>query len=478
MTKMDTEPFAGFGAGKRSWLVEYAPWFVFGFTVLPVIVYIGLIWGTDISNLKAAYVFNIGAGLACLGCLSVLSLAFALERTPVDTSRLLFLALIVITLFGLVTDNMSWLMDGRPKWRVWNVVFSFVSFLVFPIISPVFWGYQNSLLPRSSQMSRHSKMVIAAFTVLNFVYICAAGMMGFLFTVDEAGVYHSGAGYTFAILYPIIMMVVTIIQNVRQKMELRKRLSLLSFCLMPGVAGCFQVMSDDYSFGYVVGFCELILIYGVVQMERSISMANQQREIAEKNRELAEQQMQIMVSQIQPHFMYNALGTISALCTEEPELAQEATDTFADYLRANLNAMGQRQPVSFENELKHVKSYVWIEELRFQDYLHVEYDIRCTDFLIPALSVQPLVENSIKHGVCKKEDGGTVWISTYETEDAYCVVVRDDGVGFDMNAPMDPSRSHVGMQNVRSRLAVMVGGTLTIESEPGKGTTSTITIKK
>lgn len=478
MTEVSSKEFVGFGAERKSILLKTAPWIVFGVASVTFSVYILLYMFSDISMLESAYVFNIGMGLACLGCLSMFTLSVALDRLPIDKSKFLFLALLLITVIGLVTDNLNWLMDGRPQWRNWNHFSSFVSFLVFPTIAPVFWSYQNSLLPEAAQGSRKNKLFILAATLIDFLYIIAYGLTGNLFTVDAEGVYHSGTGYELAVLYPVLMMSITAVHIARQRMPLRRKLALLSFSILPAVASIFQSYSSAYSFGYVIGCLDLILIYGIVQMERSIEMLHQQKEIAEKNRELAEKQMQIMVSQIQPHFMYNALGTISALCTEEPELAQEATDTFADYLRANLNAMGQRQPVSFENELKHVKSYVWIEELRFQDYLHVEYDIQCTDFLIPALSVQPLVENAIKHGVCKKADGGTVWISSFETADDYRIVVRDDGVGFDMNAPQDTSRSHVGVQNVRSRLQVMVGGTLNIESEPGKGTTSTIVIKK
>ena len=185
-----------------------------------------------------------------------------------------------------------------------------------------------------------------------------------------------------------------------------------------------------------------------------------------------------MVSQIQPHFLYNSLTSIAMLCTKDPKRARTATINFADYLRGNMNSLKERNPVPFKQELAHLKKYLMLEEMRFGDLLHIEYDIQCSDFLIPQLSVQPLVENAVKHGVGMKEDGGTVTISTRETDDSYLVEVRDDGVGFDPSVPKNDGRSHVGMENVRSRLKEMVNGRVEITSEPGKGTTAVIIIPK
>ena len=98
--------------------------------------------------------------------------------------------------------------------------------------------------------------------------------------------------------------------------------------------------------------------------------------------------------------------------------------------------------------------------------------------MLPLLSVQPLVENAVKHGVGMKEDGGTVRISTRETETAYEVIIEDDGVGFDINEQMDDGRSHVGMENTKKRLRDMCGGEVIIESVVGKGTTATVVLPK
>lgn len=195
--------------------------------------------------------------------------------------------------------------------------------------------------------------------------------------------------------------------------------------------------------------------------------------------ELLKSRVTIMISQIQPHFLYNSLTSIAQLCEKDPKRAKTATIDFANYLRGNMNSIKDEHPVPFETELSHLKTYLSLEKMRFGDDLNIVYDIGVTDFTIPSLTVQPLVENAVKHGVGMKEDGGTVTISTKEYDDRYEVVVSDDGVGFDTTKPNpDTSRTHLGIENIKERISTMCNGDVTIESEAGKGTVSTIKIFK
>ncbi len=196
-------------------------------------------------------------------------------------------------------------------------------------------------------------------------------------------------------------------------------------------------------------------------------------------KELYEAKVSVMVSQIQPHFMYNALSSIAMLCKINPDTAYEATINFSEYLRGNMDSLKQQAPVPFAQELEHLKKYLYIEQLRFGKKLNIEYDIRTTDFVLPQLSIQPLVENAVKHGVGMKKNGGTVTITTRETDAAYEVIISDDGVGFDMNAPKkDDGRSHVGMDNTKRRIKEMCGGEVVIESVVGEGTKATVILPK
>ena len=192
--------------------------------------------------------------------------------------------------------------------------------------------------------------------------------------------------------------------------------------------------------------------------------------------ELKESRVSIMLSQIQPHFIYNTLGTIERMCLKDPQKANELVRNFSLYLRGNFSELDSVVPIRFAEELKHVEYYVNIEKVRFPD-MNIEYDVETTEFVLPALSVQPLVENAIKHGLMRLETGGTVKIHSYEIPTHFCVEVTDDGVGFDTDAPID-EKKHIGLRNIRGRLKAMVNGDLVLESKPGVGTKAVIMIPK
>ena len=203
----------------------------------------------------------------------------------------------------------------------------------------------------------------------------------------------------------------------------------------------------------------------------------QQKRIEEQEKELTENRDAIMMSQIQPHFMYNSLAAIYYLCDEDPHLAKQAIDQFSSYLRVNMDSLKQTKNIPFADELKHIRNYLSLEKMRYDDRLSIFYNIETTDFLVPALSIQPIVENAVRHGISKQPEGGTLIISAYEKDGWYEIIVEDDGVGFDPEKGSDDkSRSHIGIENVRYRLREMCGGTLEITSEIGFGTTAVIRI--
>ena len=203
------------------------------------------------------------------------------------------------------------------------------------------------------------------------------------------------------------------------------------------------------------------------------------RSAEEAEREVEKANMAVMISQIQPHFLYNALNTIKSLIRRDPKKAEQAVIDFSYYLRGNMDSLTHTEPIPFETELAHVKYYCDIELLRFSDKLKIEYDIQEKEFCVPTLSIQPIVENAIKHGVTKKPEGGTVRISTASDDKDYIVTVKDDGVGFDPSTiEEDDGRSHVGIQNIRYRFENMMHATVSIESEKGVGTCVIIRIPK
>ena len=192
--------------------------------------------------------------------------------------------------------------------------------------------------------------------------------------------------------------------------------------------------------------------------------------------QLTASRVSTMISQIRPHFIYNTLGSIEQLCEIDPPKAGELVHNFAKYLRGNFGELDNPKPILMSQEMEHVHHYINIENVRFPE-MTFSFEMNSNDFLIPALTIQPIVENAIKHGLMKLQKGGTVRVVSYETETHYCVLVEDNGVGFDTGELLD-DRKHVGIRNIRGRLTAMVNGTLEIESKIGVGTKVLIKIPK
>lgn len=258
---------------------------------------------------------------------------------------------------------------------------------------------------------------------------------------------------------------------------------LVFYCLN----ACAIIIDNLYLNGYIAGEVSYVMPVAcmsfiammiVIYLIESFNDYKQAQKTAELKRELSELNTTLMISQIQPHFLYNALNTIKYMTKKDPKTAEKAIVKFSNYLRANMDSLTQKEPIPFAKELEHVKNYIDIEQLRFGERLATEYDIEVEDFTIPPLTIQPIVENAIKHGVNQKPEGGTVKISTIETEDSYVVLVSDNGVGYDVNQVLDDGRSHVGITNIKKRLRTMLGAKVETNSVIGEGTQVTITIPK
>lgn len=223
----------------------------------------------------------------------------------------------------------------------------------------------------------------------------------------------------------------------------------------------------------------LVTIVHLAAATQDILENYQASALAERLRqEVENSRTAIMLSQIKPHFLHNSLGVIQELCHTEPLAAEDAIGNFAKYLRGNMSALESDELIPFKKELEHAKCYLEIEKLRFGDQLKVEIFEQDVYFRLPALTIQPLVENAVRHGARKREDGGTVTVSAAEYPDRYEVVIRDNGPGFDVTASRQDGKMHIGITNVRERLQRMCGGDLRIESAPGQGTKAIIILPK
>ena len=180
-----------------------------------------------------------------------------------------------------------------------------------------------------------------------------------------------------------------------------------------------------------------------------------------------------MVLQMRPHFIYNTLMSIYSLCNQDPQKARQVTLDFTNYLRKNFHAVASDGMIPFSSELEHTRAYLAVEQVQFEDMLLVEYDTPFTQFRLPPLTLQPLVENAVKHGMDPYSGPLCVCVRTRHTEAGAEITVEDNGPGFD---PADESKPHPTLKNIRQRLDGMCGGSMTITPRDGGGTVVTLTI--
>lgn len=180
---------------------------------------------------------------------------------------------------------------------------------------------------------------------------------------------------------------------------------------------------------------------------------------------MAKTQAAFLASQIQPHFLYNTMTSIQELCYTNPPQAADLVVRFSNYLRQNIDFMDYKDKIAFTDELGHIDNYIELQRARFGVSIHFVRQIEFERFMLPPLTVQPLVENAVTHGIRKGNGRGTVFLRSYRVGEEIVVEVEDNGAGFDVNAVH--SRS---LENIRKRVEGAMAGKLEIDSRPGEGT--------
>lgn len=344
------------------------------------------------------------------------------------------------------------------------------------------------LLHKLEPFGRYPKLKVFLWALYAFylVLLVISQKTGWIYYIDAANVYHRGPWHWVGLAMGMVTLTSCMVLLVRHGRQLQPRMrwGFWFFLLVPFVATALQIPFYGIYivlFAMVLGASVLLVVIIGDNVDTRIA---QQRQIAEMKSALA-------MSQMRPHFLFNSLAVIRDLCRHDPEQARIALDNFSRYLRCNLDSMGKTADIPFNQELRHIQAYLNLERLRFGDRLNVVYQLDYKNFELPPLSVQPLVENAVKHGIFPREEGGTLTISTWLDAEGAHVRVEDDGIGFDprvdVNSSLDcdpassidsageSQRRHVGIENVRNRLE-LAGSRLELESAPNQGTVATITI--
>lgn len=417
---------------------------------------------------------NIAVNLYSIAVCLILLMYLLMNDYKAEKSNRFFISMCLFNIAMILGDTTNWLFEefGQP-WYPFALKAGQVVY--YASSSPLLFSFAGYLLDYHPVPIRHRKLfwrLAAVMCGIQLFFSVLSYWNGMYFFTDANNIYHRGSLFWLSQLIPglILLADMVLIFICRKHISIRDIFFLSSYILFIFIAQTIQIFNYGIALTNVGVTISLLLIFTNIQSRRELRMEQQERE-------LTRSKVAVMLSQIQPHFLYNSLVVIRHLCKIDPKAAEETVVEFSDYLRGNLDSLSLNEPIPFERELRHVQTYLKIEKKRFGDKLMINYDIKAMDFLIPALTLQPIVENAVRYGITKKEHGGTIEIKTEETEDSILITVTDDGAGFVINEnPKDDERSHIGIDNARSRLAMMCNGTLDIQSKSGVGTIVVITI--
>lgn len=407
--------------------------------------------------------------------LSLIPIAYILgDRRYKQKSNRYFFGVALSNIFMIAGDLADWLIKdtSEPYAKVTLIVFSSLFYVASAFVLYFFARYINEYLKMERRPERLCMIFVSALCGIQIIFALISPFTGSVFYVTESG-YQRGNLFIISQLVPLFCYVLftVLIIIYRRKLSPREVGFFLLYIFVPLGGGAAQMLLRGIAVVNIGVALALLFILVNIQFEHEITMKRQEKE-------LADLRIDIMLSQIQPHFLYNVLTGIRSLCETDPKRAGESIGAFSKFLRSNMDSLTTGTPILFEQELEHTRSYLHLEKQRFGNKLHVVYQIDAVHFSVPSLTLQPIAENAVRHGIMKKEKGGTITIHSYEAEHDFIIKVTDDGVGFNADDTMSSERTHLGLSNVKSRLEALCGGTLEIQSSPKVGTTVTISIPK
>ena len=427
---------------------------------------------TEVTCNADLIVSATGIILSCLGLMQVM-----ISRYMERETRIFFIAVFLMLAFYMlciITREMTRDNTGY-EWVLLSRVVLFGQALLSSVLTLMVTGlllYQSG--ERELGKNRIFRVTVALWMIYVAILIYAQFTTHF-YTLDLNNDYERGPMFPVIMVVPLVIMGIDIVLLWRRRdcLTRRQRIAFAIYIILPMIAMILQTR--------LFGAHLIAMSTVIAAMVMFVYMFTDQVERYQvQERENARLKIDILLAQVQPHFIFNSLTTIKYLCRRDPEKAEETVTRFMSYLRNNMNSLTIDVPIPFKDELDHVKGYLDLQKIRFGDRLNTEYDLECTDFEIPTLTLLPLVENAVTYGVTKNENmQGTVTIRTREHQGHIEVSVADDGPGFIRDVmPDDRTRSHTGIRNVKERLQTICGGELKIDSEVGKGTTATIILTR
>ena len=313
--------------------------------------------------------------------------------------------------------------------------------------------------------SRKAKALVIIPSVINAaVYLPALFGSHISFWIDENNNWQSSfplgrTVYVVQLIYVALLIILSI--KYFHKDNVLQSLIIVAIAVLSVAVAIFEF--TDLLTGYATPVTALCALGYYIYLSMIYQQA-MRKTLAEKELDIARSELAVLRSQMQPHFIYNSLSTIRSLTKRDSERAVKCIDDFSKYLKSHIGAIQNEGLVPFKTELENVKVYMSMVQAGYSKDIVVDYDLQVTDFEIPPLSLEPIVENAVEHGVGRY--GGTVKIQTFEKDGYITVRVKDEGKKANTEEEYKPVHNGIGLKNTEKRIQMQCSGSLVTDFAP------------
>ena len=419
------------------------------------------------NNIQTVDIINFSTGIAgamlmFLGLLLSVSSEY-MERWMRRYFVVFFLLMTVYVASDLTSQAAS--LFWNPVWIGGAKGGLFLESLVSSMLLPLITRFLLRCAGVDWRRSRILYSVLLAWA-LYVVLLIMTQFTTVIYYYTEDGVYHRGPWYPLLLVFPVVSMLLNLAALITHwnRLSANEHAAFLAYLILPTAGMVIQMTHFGlYTILFGTELAGLMMFFFILR--------EQVEEHARRAEESAQQQMSIMMLQMRPHFICNTLTSIYYLCGTDAKKAQQVVGRFTDYLQRNFRTVTKMEPVPFAEELEHTQAYLEVEKARFEDQLSVSFDLPVTGFALPALTLQPIVENAVKYGVLPDREALSILVRTARTETVVTLTVEDTGPGY---APTEDDEPHIALRNIRKRLAMICGGTLEILPRVGGGTVARV----
>ena len=402
--------------------------------------------------------------------MSVLGLGAAAIMPGLDRwSKRFFIAFFTALAMLCTSSLLEIIIYGKPGFRAAESVICYVGTLFYMVPILILTAYVLHCCgedPGKKPLLR----IVAALALVYFTMLDYAQFTTRFYYITPDTQLVIGPWYPISIV-PVISIVAV---NLGAVLHWRKRLSRKIFTAFLIALAPLLVALTVHIFVIVFPLVDISLVICATMMY-FIILSDQIEQHMRAQQQIAQQRASILMLQMRPHFIYNTMTSVYYLCDQDPKAAKQVTLDFITYLRKNFNAIVSEHTIPFSEELEHTRAYLAVEQAQFRNRLFVDYDTPHTHFQLPPLTLQPIVENAVKHGLDPDSEPLRISIKTRQTNSGSEITVEDNGPGFE---PTVDDAPHIALGNIRQRLTMMCHGRMDITPRNGGGTMVRVTIEE